>query len=74
MAQTVTVLPLSYENWKKYKEITEDGIKCPRLSDWEKEFIGNLFSKLEVFEEGMRLSSRQIAVLERIAREKIYVY
>ena len=50
-------------------ELLADADACPRLSDWEDQFVGSL--RLQSSRPGFSLTAKQVAALERL-EAKVY--
>lgn len=53
------------------KELLTDAESCPRLSQWETEFMDDLRSRVLVYAAGTRISDAQWTVIRRI-QGKVY--
>lgn len=52
-------------------EILEDADTCPRLTEWEREFLASLGRGLLMLRDAFEMTPRQEAVVDRI-EQKIY--
>ena len=53
------------------KELVEDAKACPRLTQWEEEFLEDMRHKVDIWGEDIELSEKQEAILRRI-EAKVY--
>lgn len=58
------------EQEQELTEILDDLSNSSTLTDWEKQFLGDMNLRFEKFGEQIRLSTKQWDILHRIHREK----
>ena len=63
--------PIGAKRQAELMELLRDANECPRLSEWEEDFIASIQKKLDPYGERATLSDKQEAVLERIEK-KVY--
>lgn len=64
---------ITQEEFDEFTEACKDAVTCPRLTDWETQFMEDHKNRLEQYGLQTWMSDSQKYHLRRIAETKIYV-
>lgn len=64
---------ITQEEFDEFTEVCKDSMTCPRLNEWETQFMEDFSVKLETYGLNTFVSDKQAGIIRRIAKEKIYV-
>lgn len=64
---------LTEAQYKMYNEYFNDYQTCPRLSDWEQNFMDQQMNAFNTYEYDYNPSPRQAAKIQHIMDSKVYV-
>lgn len=60
------------ETYKWLQEVLFDAERCSRLTPWESSFLNDIRERVRVSGRDLKLSDRQLTVIQRIEKEKVY--
>ena len=62
---------LSHKQFAELSELLRAAENCPRLAEWEKDFLDDLRHRARVHKDSLLVSGKQWEMLKRI-RKKVY--